>query len=411
MAMSVREALARVVDLFGPQANWNPNQLYGNLMVSPNGNILIGTTTDNGVQKLQINGTTLLGGSGLVFPDNSTQYSAAMGRNRAINGAALFAQLGTSVSVTTATNTYGGVDRFCANNVGAVGAFTQSQGTITWNGVAIPAVVQTVTTAVSSFTSAQYWGGVTQIFEGMSVYDFVNSPFVISFLFNSNITGTFSVEVRDSGGAHSYTTTFTNTANTPQYVVIPIPAYSSLAIAAGNGVGLYLNIGAIGGTGLQATALNAWQNNGPVTASTSSNWAATVGNFIAVTNLQVEAGEVATPFERRLPAFELMLIQRFVENFQVGQIACGGTNGATIAYLQMHYQPKRVTPSSISATAASTFAIWTGATGNITPSAITWTPQSQTSALVTATIAGATSGQAAILENSSGANVNVLAEF
>jgi hypothetical protein len=59
---SITQMLARVADLFGPATSANPTKLYGNLMVSPSGNILIGTTTDNGVQKLQVNGNAEVSG-------------------------------------------------------------------------------------------------------------------------------------------------------------------------------------------------------------------------------------------------------------------------------------------------------------------------------------------------------------
>lgn len=63
MALSVREALARVVDLFGPSASWDPTKLYGNLMVSPNGNILVGTTTDDNTNKFQVAGPVKITGA------------------------------------------------------------------------------------------------------------------------------------------------------------------------------------------------------------------------------------------------------------------------------------------------------------------------------------------------------------
>jgi hypothetical protein len=59
---TVSEMLARIVDLFGPATTANPTKLYGNLMVSPSGNILVGSTTDNGVQKLQVTGNALVSG-------------------------------------------------------------------------------------------------------------------------------------------------------------------------------------------------------------------------------------------------------------------------------------------------------------------------------------------------------------
>jgi hypothetical protein len=59
---TLSQMLARAVDLFGPAATANPTKLYGNLVVSPSGNILIGTATDNGVQKLQVSGNAEVSG-------------------------------------------------------------------------------------------------------------------------------------------------------------------------------------------------------------------------------------------------------------------------------------------------------------------------------------------------------------
>jgi chaperone required for assembly of F1-ATPase len=36
------QLMARIIDLFGPAATASPTALYGNLMVSPSGNILLG---------------------------------------------------------------------------------------------------------------------------------------------------------------------------------------------------------------------------------------------------------------------------------------------------------------------------------------------------------------------------------
>jgi hypothetical protein len=56
MAAQQSELFARLVDLFGSPATADPTKLYGNLTVSPNGNVLIGTQTDNGESKLQVSG-------------------------------------------------------------------------------------------------------------------------------------------------------------------------------------------------------------------------------------------------------------------------------------------------------------------------------------------------------------------
>lgn len=59
---TVSQLMARLVDLFGPAAAANPAKLFGNLEVSPAGNVLVGSTTDNGVQKLQVTGNALVTG-------------------------------------------------------------------------------------------------------------------------------------------------------------------------------------------------------------------------------------------------------------------------------------------------------------------------------------------------------------
>src|ERR1700685_254174 len=88
-------------------------------------------------------------------------------RNRIINGNANIAQRGTTYLVAAGDSGYGGPDRFYAENGGAAdGEFTQSQGTITYNGVMYNAVMQTVNTAITSTTTTNYWHGITQRIEG-----------------------------------------------------------------------------------------------------------------------------------------------------------------------------------------------------------------------------------------------------
>lgn len=75
MAANTSELMTRLIDMFGPVSSADPTKLYGNLMVSPAGNILIGSVTDNGTNKLQVTGsikTTV----GVTFPDGTTAATA-----------------------------------------------------------------------------------------------------------------------------------------------------------------------------------------------------------------------------------------------------------------------------------------------------------------------------------------------
>lgn len=53
---TISQLSARLVDIFGPLTSAVPTAISGNLMVSPAGNVLIGSTTDDTANKLQVTG-------------------------------------------------------------------------------------------------------------------------------------------------------------------------------------------------------------------------------------------------------------------------------------------------------------------------------------------------------------------
>jgi hypothetical protein len=81
---SLSQLSARLVDLFGSPVTANPTKLLGNLGVSPAGNVLIGTSTDDGVEKLQVNGATKVTGTltttgNIVAASSSVQGTSTTG--------------------------------------------------------------------------------------------------------------------------------------------------------------------------------------------------------------------------------------------------------------------------------------------------------------------------------------------
>lgn len=255
------------------------------------------------------NNPTLLSGS-LTFADGSQQASAAMGRNRIINGNCNVAQRG-SVAYTTGINGYGGPDRFFATNNGAGGQFTQSQGSITYNGVVKNAVVQTVNTVPSSISGSNYWNGIQQRIEGYNCYDLLGQSITISFIFYTNVSGTYSIALEDNGGTNSYVTTFSAIANTSQKIVVTMTLPITLNIPNSNLSGLFLIIGALN-TGTFATStVGSWQSGNFSAAVGATNWGATIGNFISLTELQLESGIASTPFERESYSITLQKCQRY----------------------------------------------------------------------------------------------------
>lgn len=264
----------------------------------------------------------LIGGASELSQEDASVAVAALeekllyvgGRNRIINGAARVNQYG-PVSFTNNTNGYGGPDRFFATNSAAGGAFTQGPGTIDVVGVSKAAVKQTVTSPLTTSTGTSQWSGITQIVEGVNCYDMLGAPVTVSFNFLSNVSGTFGVSLRDSGVVQSYVTTFTATANVVERVEITIPALPlNLALNPDNLSGLRLGIGAYTTGSLVAPSLNGWIAGNYLAASGIVNWAATNGNYISATDIQLEVGTKATAFETKDYSTEFASCRRYYQN-------------------------------------------------------------------------------------------------
>lgn len=250
---------------------------------------------------------------GISQLDNTLSNTFSL-RNRIINGDCRVAQRA-SVVFSNGVFGYGGPDRYISsNNTSAGGQFTQSQGTITYNGVARSAVVQTVNTPPTTIDATHVWNGIQHRIEGYNCYDLIGQQATLSFIFNTNVTGLYSVAVADSTISYSVVSSFNATANVPVKVVITLPTLTGgVSIPNSSSVGLYITIGQLGGN--VAASNNVWLNVNNGVTSGYTNWSTVANNFIALTELQLEAGVTATPFERRPIGIELTLCRRY---YQIG---------------------------------------------------------------------------------------------
>jgi hypothetical protein len=384
------ELQARLIDLFGNPATADPTKLYGNLTVNPDGSVSIGTT--------------------LTMPDGYTRGVTDMGRNRVINGAMSVVQRATSVASINGSGLYGGPDRYWFAEIGA-GAFTQSTGTITYGGVVKQAIVQTVTTAVASYTAGNYFSGFVQKIEGFNCYDMLGQPVAISFIFKASVAGTYSVSLQDGNQANSYLTTFTVAANTPTKIILNYPALpTTLNTFANNSVGMFIWIGTLNQGTFMGSTLNQFVSGNYISASGVTNWGATNGNTIAMTELQFETG-TATPFERLTYPMVLNQCMRYYERLTTGNYGVGSQNSATLSYVNITFQiPKRAAPS-VSSSAVGTFYLYNG-NGNLAVTALSWPTSTirQVLASVTHGSSGA-SGGAAVLEDQSGSYIEIISEL
>lgn len=256
-------------------------------------------------------------------------------RNRIINGACQVNQRG---SLNSSVG-FGGPDRYWMQVNGAGGQFVQSQGSITYNGIVRSAVVQTVTTVVADLGTTKYWSGITQFIEGYNAYDLVGKPIAVSFIFQASIPGQYTVNIRDSADSLSYVATINvAAAGVPQKFTILIPPFPANAVIPNsNGRGIVIWIGTQNGAAYLAPAINTWLSGIYMTANGSVTWSGTVGAYIAMTELQLEAGPVATPFENRPFGLELQLCQRyFCKTFPYATApannSAAGTGGALFIF-------------------------------------------------------------------------------
>ena len=246
---------------------------------------------------------SISGTNGVTFPDNSLQTAAASPyglKNRLINGSFNIAQRGTSfVSGANNDDTYN-LDRWYVLSDGNdVVDITQTTTVPTGAKYSIGLDVETVNKKF----------GIAQIIENVNCYDAIGG----------NVTLSFQAKV-------SATTKLDN-------VKCAIVAWSGTADTVTSDI-----ISAWGVEGTNPTLIaNATYENTPANLNVTTSWATysvtanvdtasttniivfiwsdvtdtTLGDFLYITNAQLEVGSTATPFERRLYSQELVNCQRY----------------------------------------------------------------------------------------------------
>lgn len=264
-----------------------------------------------------------------------TTSSVSM-RNRIINGDMRIDQrnAGAALTLTASTSGYP-VDRLRAANQ-TDGTFTVQQSSVVPVGFT-NSVVATVTATDSSLGATQY-AQLEQRIEGFNVADLgwgtANAQSVtISFQVRSSLTGTFCVALHNSNGSRCYVAAYTiNTANTWESKTITVPGDTTGTWLTTNGIGINLIFTlAVGSTYQQAAG--SWGTTAfAIGTSGQTNFLGTSGATFYITGVQLEAGTVASPFERRDYGRELMMCQRYYEkSFPQGIAPANGGSSTTLA--------------------------------------------------------------------------------
>jgi hypothetical protein len=126
-------------------------------------------------------------------------------------------------------------------------------------------------------------------------------------------SGTYYVSFSNSDASRSYVAPYTQSvSDTWEYSSISIPVDTSGTWDYTNGVGL--NIRFVIATGsTYITTANSWQSGNYLAASNQVNGLDSTSNNFRLALVQLESGDVATPFEIRSFQQELQLCQRYYE--------------------------------------------------------------------------------------------------
>ena len=269
---------------------------------------------------------------GVASPPNSMGF-----RNRLINSDMRIDQRNAGASVTPASNGPAYLlDRFAYYN-SQVSKLTYQQNA---GGVTPPAGFSNylgVTVASAATVGSSDVFLLYQPIEGFNVSDLAwgtanAQSITISFWVRSSLTGNFSGALQNSGNTRTYAFPYSiSQANTWERKTVTVNGDTAGTWLTNNGTGITINFSLGTGSSLSTTA-GSWVAGNTPNATGSVNLVATAGATFYITGVQLEAGSVATPFERRDYGRELMMCQRYYEkSFPLGVVPSNGASATTLS--------------------------------------------------------------------------------
>ena len=166
----------------------------------------------------------------------------------------------------------------------------------------------------------------------------------LSFVSRSNVTGTFGGAIQNHDGSMCYPFTYTVTsADTWEEQVVVIDGATTGTWNHDNGRGITVLLGLGVGSTYSNTA-GVWTTSYTFTATGAVDITGTLNNYLAITGVQLEVGDTATPFEHRSYGQELALCQRY---YAYRGTEFYGTNYGNVSTLCIvtHPAAMRTTPS------------------------------------------------------------------
>ena len=171
-----------------------------------------------------------------------------------------------------------------------------------------------VTTADAAMAASDLYT-IEQRIEGYNWLHLAQKACTLSFWVKATKTGTYSVSLRNSGNDRSFVAEYVvNSASTWEYKEIAITASPSAGTwDYTNGIGAKLRFTICGGTDNSTSSLNTWNSDDNTYSTNQVNGADSTSNDFKLALIQLEPGDVATPFIEKTFDEVLQDCQRYFE--------------------------------------------------------------------------------------------------
>ena len=355
----------------------------------------------------QINAENITSSTGGVISPNITSL-----RNRIINGAMVIDQRDAGASVTI-TNTSAGtyvLDRWQGyGTVASKFSIQQNAGSVTPPIGYINYLGVTSASAYSVGSTDRFQ--VAQAIEGLNIADLAwgtaNAKTVtLSFWVYSSLTGSFGGSLGNQAGNYQYPFSYSiPVANTWTQINVTITGATSGTWLTTNGVGVYVLFGLGVGSSLSGTA-GAWTTSTVYVPTGSVSVVGTNGATFYITGVQLDVGTQTTSFDYRPYGTELALCQRY---YQIGMytgkqyqsLGLSSNQSTTSAETIYQFKTSMRSPPTLSYANGSYYFVYANSTTYAFSSLTQDSNYLNTeSSSISATISGATTGQAGSIRQS-----------
>ena len=275
-------------------------------------------TTDGGIQLDNAGHVTI---DGIQLPTTGTLSN----RNLIINGAMNVAQRNSSGT----SNGFTCIDRFGRDVNSGTGTFTDSQQSLSSGAPYDEGFRKFYRTASSSASTAgttsylqiRYKAEAQDIACSGWQYTSSSSYITLSFWVRASVAQTYGFSVQSHDGTdYVYNKTFDLSADTWTKVTQTIPGRSGLEFDNDNGVGLIIKWFPHLGSNYNGATDDTWDTvaNSNYGASLGTDWWTASSATFDLTGVQLEVGEMATPFEHRSYGDELARCKRYYQELDLG---------------------------------------------------------------------------------------------